>query len=320
MFVLLHLTNMRKDMNKVLVERSRIKGRDSKGRTANKSMEDLPKKESMKKPHRDRKTLNENLNPLKRFLQSKVGQHWDKVYSEISENLKNTNAVQQHVRDHIWDFVNKNVTVDEGVVKTMRSYGGKFRELRNNDLYICPTSGLLKKYSAVKIKKDKNSVAALFSHRLNSLSGHKSKLFINDQGEVYKRFENKDTNRWDIVVKANATHALHDYKEKWAGSSSAILEFFKSYWKNLDDKNPYFQKYLELIQSSEKVAKKEDAAKPKFKVGDEVSFSHDSGKTYTVGIVNRVENLSTWVSVGTNNFMVSHFIPRHKIHLNLKSR
>ncbi len=51
------------------------------------------------------KWLNENLAPLKRFLGKQVGRPWDKVYSEIAENLKPTSTVQQHVRDHIEDFV-----------------------------------------------------------------------------------------------------------------------------------------------------------------------------------------------------------------------
>jgi hypothetical protein len=34
-----------------------------------------------------------------------VGRPWDKVYAEISERLRPTNAVQQHVRDHLQDYV-----------------------------------------------------------------------------------------------------------------------------------------------------------------------------------------------------------------------
>jgi hypothetical protein len=44
--------------------------------------------------------LNENLSPLRRYLERR-----DKVYSEISAHLRADNTVQQHVRDHLRDFV-----------------------------------------------------------------------------------------------------------------------------------------------------------------------------------------------------------------------
>ena len=50
--------------------------------------------------------LNENLAPLRRFLERQVGRPWGKVYAEIAERLKPTSTVQQHVRDHLADFVN----------------------------------------------------------------------------------------------------------------------------------------------------------------------------------------------------------------------
>ncbi len=49
---------------------------------------------------------NENLAPLRRYLERQVGRQWDKVYSEIAERLRPTSTVQQHVRDHLSDFVN----------------------------------------------------------------------------------------------------------------------------------------------------------------------------------------------------------------------
>ena len=52
-----------------------------------------------------RKQLNENLAPLRRYLERQVGRPWSKVYSEIARHLRVDNAVQQHVRDHLRDFV-----------------------------------------------------------------------------------------------------------------------------------------------------------------------------------------------------------------------
>lgn len=98
---------MREDMAKVIVERPRVGGRPPrKGRAV--ALEDLPQQEGMRRRHRGfpgRKQLNETLNPLARYLDKQVGRPWDKVYAEICRRLKPTSTVQQHVRDHLADFV-----------------------------------------------------------------------------------------------------------------------------------------------------------------------------------------------------------------------
>lgn len=94
---------MRHDMAKVIVERPR-RGGWKRGKALRDDF-DGPMQQGIRRPHVDRKGLNENLAPLIRFLRSRVGKHWSKVYSEISEHLRAENAVQQHVRDHLNDFV-----------------------------------------------------------------------------------------------------------------------------------------------------------------------------------------------------------------------
>lgn len=49
----------------------------------------------------DRKELNENLEPLWRYLQSQVGRCWDDVYSDIRRNLSPRSTVQMHVVQHL---------------------------------------------------------------------------------------------------------------------------------------------------------------------------------------------------------------------------
>ena len=62
---------MRDDMARVIVERPRLgSGRTRKGRA--RELDDLPKHEGMRRPHMrsgDWKTLNENLAPLRRYLE-----------------------------------------------------------------------------------------------------------------------------------------------------------------------------------------------------------------------------------------------------------
>lgn len=146
---------MRKDMSKVIVERPRL-GRSAaglrRGRTT--ALEDddgepiraarparAPKKD---RPDRE-KALNENLAPLRRFLGKQVGRPWDKVYSEIAENLKVTSTVQQHVRDHLEDFVALRGRMKAGAVVLPGRWGGE-RTLENDHrrFYVHPRTGLLK--------------------------------------------------------------------------------------------------------------------------------------------------------------------------------
>src|SRR5258708_4981364 len=104
---------MRSDMSKVIVERPRRGGgRDRKGRPE-REFEDTPSKQSMKRGHSDLKDLNENLAPLKRYLGRNVGRSWNKVFSEICENIRMDNAVQKHVRGHVFDYVHRYVAVEE---------------------------------------------------------------------------------------------------------------------------------------------------------------------------------------------------------------
>ncbi len=99
---------MREDMAKVIVTRPRVL--DSvvrKGRALPDEL--LPKAIGLRRhahEHGGYKMLNENLAPLRRYLEQQVGRPWDKVYSEIAERLRPTSTVQQHVRDHLLDFVN----------------------------------------------------------------------------------------------------------------------------------------------------------------------------------------------------------------------
>lgn len=107
---------MRKDMSKVIVERPRLGGKHVRKGRAIQDLDLMTSHEGMRDPYLkgyNYKELNENLAPLLRFLKSRVGQNWDQVWSEISQNIRATSAVQQHVRDHVTDFVETKTRVDE---------------------------------------------------------------------------------------------------------------------------------------------------------------------------------------------------------------
>jgi hypothetical protein len=130
---------MRDDMAQVIVERPRIPAFNCrKGRAQ--ALDDLPAHEGMLRPHAlrgDRKELNENLTPLRRYLERQVGRLWTTVYSEIAAHLRVDNTVQQHVRDHLRGFV---------AVTPRRAIGGwrnRASGLWYQRLYVDPITGLL---------------------------------------------------------------------------------------------------------------------------------------------------------------------------------
>lgn len=131
---------MRKDMARVIVERPRL-GPRLKPPRRRADLEDLPKQEGMTRRHvasRQDRSLNENLAPLRRYLERQVGRPWDKVYSEIAANLRVDSTVQQHVRDHIRDFVALGQMPKTAI---WRCPGWPWHQ----PLYVDPRDGLLKR-------------------------------------------------------------------------------------------------------------------------------------------------------------------------------
>ncbi len=118
---------MREDMKHVIIDRPRRGGEGGKSRPPKGTVrlwqrmpaEEYPKRETMAPGRRyssDCKYLNEHLAPLRRWLQSKCGQPWDKVYSEICAGLSVRNATSAHVRDHAEKYVVQTTILVGGVV------------------------------------------------------------------------------------------------------------------------------------------------------------------------------------------------------------
>lgn len=149
---------MREDMFEVIIERPRRGSRLTYPRRAKRmdakivgprDPEALLSKLGMKrgaKFARRSKSLNENLAPLRRYLESQVNRPWDKVWSDICENLSTVSTVQQHVRDHVVDFVATHSFVQDGTVFVADRYG-RLQPLAESyyRLYVDPRSGLLRK-------------------------------------------------------------------------------------------------------------------------------------------------------------------------------
>lgn len=135
---------MRSDMFKVIVERPRT-GKSWDVLASRRRFDwDGPSRARMREGL-GHVGLNENLRPLERYLKKQVGRPWDKVMSEISANIDRRNTVQQHVFEHLHDFVAMQVAWRDGVWIDLRrpwlSHRGTW--LRQ-PLFVHPRTGLLR--------------------------------------------------------------------------------------------------------------------------------------------------------------------------------
>lgn len=145
---------MRDDMDKVIVERPR--GGRSWARARRKKLDKLVGDEAglakigLKRAVKltgNFKSLNENLSPLLRYLESQINRPWDKVWSEICKNLKPDNTVQQHVRDHVPDFVAHCTRLIDGEIWAQHRRFGSLKPLKETfvRLYVDPRTGILRR-------------------------------------------------------------------------------------------------------------------------------------------------------------------------------
>jgi hypothetical protein len=137
---------MREDMFKVIVEHPRWGSRfPFKQRRAADLDEDAPARESIKYRHVARKSLSENLNPLRRWLEAQVDRPWSKVYAELCANIDVRSTVQQHIRQHVGDFVAINVILIDGVRHVADEYGPVPLAEDGARLFVDPVTGILRR-------------------------------------------------------------------------------------------------------------------------------------------------------------------------------
>ena len=140
---------MREDMFKVIVERPRWGSRHA---TKTKLRYDKCEGRSRVTGRRlaietgYRKSLNENLAPLKRYLHKQVGRRWDDVFSEICQRLDTGSTVKMHVREHLDDFVDRHVRrKSDGELWTSQGWGGETKLIDQwVELYVDPDDGIIK--------------------------------------------------------------------------------------------------------------------------------------------------------------------------------
>lgn len=157
---------MRSDMAKVIVERPRIGSRSPSRKKGYRRylqstpVDELPSSEPMLGRWKGRgKWLNEHLGPMRRFLRSNVGRPWNKVHQELCEHVSFDNAVQGHVLTHIYDYVHLHVEIHDCATVLTRTGWRRQHPLKENAMYVCPRSGILKEVQAKRGRRPKTRLA-----------------------------------------------------------------------------------------------------------------------------------------------------------------
>lgn len=201
---------MRRDMSKIIVERLREGSRWKTWRRTGRfdpsrivldeeGEDDLSQGRAAyrraTKSSRHAKSLNENLAPLRRYLLAQTGRPWDAVWSDICEHLKPTNTVQQHVRDHIDDFVAVRTSLKDGCIYFSRpGYApcplddSKWRQPL---LYVDPATGVLKQNPHVeryerRRRRKRQAAAEELAKRLRRLPDRSKVLILLDDGNWWE--------------------------------------------------------------------------------------------------------------------------------------
>ncbi|HEY1898259.1 MAG TPA: hypothetical protein VGG49_00525 [Steroidobacteraceae bacterium] len=136
---------MREDMYKVIVERPR-RGKEGDAIAARLRKDlDGPMRLGTRAGYGYR-SLNENLAPLRRYLQAQIGRPWNKVFSEICAGIDRRNTVQQHIHQHIRDFIAVDVDICEGRLVDLSARWGFLRRDSgiSQELYVDPRTGLIR--------------------------------------------------------------------------------------------------------------------------------------------------------------------------------
>src|SRR5438552_1137389 len=138
---------MRNDIKYLLVERQRVGSGNRSLKTARslkaglEYSDDFDAGPSVQRSSRaaygwNMKDLNENLRPLYQFLRKSVGKHWNRVYSEIREQVDPRRTIGFHVLQHVEQFVLQDVIVIRRVPYSQTD-GKEFY-----GLYVHPRTGI----------------------------------------------------------------------------------------------------------------------------------------------------------------------------------
>ena len=136
---------------------SRVKNKNGyKNRIKKNEYAHAKKHEGIKYMHEGgTKWLNDNLEPLTRFLNTHQGKNWNKLYSELCRKLDKRTLPGIHVFNHLWDFVHTDVVIKNKKVYYLGFNG--YTELIGTErwpkFYVNPVTGQLVKAKTISWKK-----------------------------------------------------------------------------------------------------------------------------------------------------------------------
>lgn len=151
---------MRSDFAKQLTERERIHHADHyhnyrhvKGPKGAWGDDEVGGRESMRVRYNhgyDRKSFNENLNPLRSWVHSCLGKNWDKMYGQLRKQFDVRKVINKHILEHLFQYIEVNTFLHEGSIcftDTARYSGKGVQPISKcyKDYYVCPKSGMVRK-------------------------------------------------------------------------------------------------------------------------------------------------------------------------------
>jgi hypothetical protein len=162
---------MRSDLNKQLCEHERSgsensfrqRRRDRTFQYQDPDGEDARFHESMTLRYtNDRKSFNENLSPLKGQVRKAIGRPWNKFYSEFCQVFDKRSVINQHILQHLEDFVCTKVYVGRDNELWVKRYGSpELLDGSSIEIYVDPRDGIIKKNRGYKPYRSYNREALL---------------------------------------------------------------------------------------------------------------------------------------------------------------
>ena len=106
--------------------------------------EDLSGKIGMKQGFVDRRSLDENLAPLKRWIESQANRPWNNAYAQLCASIDRRNSVQEHIFAHIDNFVACETNLIDGKVHVVSAWERKPQPVEESraTLHVHPLTGM----------------------------------------------------------------------------------------------------------------------------------------------------------------------------------
>ncbi len=216
---------MRSDMHKVIVERPRYghgyryHPRRAEEKALHLTLDDegyeseaAPRGKLRPRGFDQRKSLNENLSPLRRWLEAQVGRSWNKVYAEVCTQFGRTDPIQLHVFQHLLDYVERSpMLVRKGIL--FLTHQGWETYYRRFQLYVDP-QGILRRF--VKQEPQKAAVPVAFVRKAENVA------YALVDGVWYEVGLEDTKTYWQRMARENPGYGYHGWRSPFELSPETV--------------------------------------------------------------------------------------------------